>query len=245
MLLRTKKRISYGNAYPDRASLYLSRWMEPDDVVDEPPAVGFGGSKAEDWERLPDPRDEPVPETPAALRAECEALAEWIKAEHLRWHDEPWLADGQRVVTARLDDLLGTTVDLDLPGTLPSLHNLDERRALHILNGLRRRATEAVGPPGTKSKGGKSDQPKPKRRRRTGKKKLSARQLQAAQLYGECKGNMAEVARQMRVCSKTARQHYQAALRRLGRVAVKHLTGRLPTDRRGQENVADGDDERG
>ena len=45
---------------------------------------------------------------------------------------------------------------------------------------------------------------------------------------------------------KTVEAHYRAAMKKMGRAAVqKPKTERLRTDRRGQEDVAGGDDRRG
>ena len=68
---------------------------------------------------------------------------------------------------------------------------------------------------------------------------LTERQVEVMQLVGEYKGNLAAVARQMGLNHKTVRQHYKAAMNKLGQKSLKHPTTRLPTDRRGQVNVAD------
>jgi DNA-binding NarL/FixJ family response regulator len=76
-------------------------------------------------------------------------------------------------------------------------------------------------------------------------KQLTARQVEAAHVVGECKGNLAEAARRMGLDRKTVSQHYRAALRKLGKTALPTpKTGRLLRDRRGQESMADGEDRR-
>jgi DNA-binding CsgD family transcriptional regulator len=75
-------------------------------------------------------------------------------------------------------------------------------------------------------------------------KPLTAKQVEAVQMVGDCKGNFAEAARRLGVTSKTVRQHYRAAITKTGQTVVKHATKALPSDRRGQTNLADGDDRR-
>lgn len=91
---------------------------------------------------------------------------------------------------------------------------------------------------------------RPKRRQRktdAAPRPLTAKQAEAVQIVGECKGNYSEAARRLGVKDpKTVRQHYKAGLRKLGRKAVKYATQRLPSDKRGQDNVSsDGDRRRG
>ena len=99
------------------------------------------------------------------------------------------------------------------------------------------------------SSGGEKKQQKPRRKRRRRKADspppLTAKQTEAVQIVGECKGNIAEAARQLGRDPSTVRQHYQAGMGKLGKKAVKHGTTRLPSDRRGQENVSSDDDQRG
>jgi hypothetical protein len=76
---------------------------------------------------------------------------------------------------------------------------------------------------------------------------LTAKQLEAAQVVAECNGNFAEAARRMGVKSpKTVRQHYETAMKKLGRKALgKPKMTSLPVDRRGQTNLADDDEGHG
>ena len=89
---------------------------------------------------------------------------------------------------------------------------------------------------------------KPHRPRRKGTpretKTLTARQLEAVKVVGECDGYFAEAARRMGIDRKTCRQHYDSAMRKLGRAAphAKRRTQSLPTDRRGGVILAAGDD---
>jgi predicted DNA-binding protein (UPF0251 family) len=85
-----------------------------------------------------------------------------------------------------------------------------------------------------------------RRRRKTdaAPRPITAKQLEAAQIVAECKGNFSEAARRLGVSAKTVREHYHAGLQKLGRKAVKHGTQRLPSDRRGQDSVSSDDDRR-
>ena len=64
------------------------------------------------------------------------------------------------------------------------------------------------------------------------------------QIVGECKGSIADAARHLGKDPKTVRQHYRAASEKVGKSVVKHATEPLRTDRRGQANIANGDDRR-
>ena len=65
-------------------------------------------------------------------------------------------------------------------------------------------------------------------------KKLTDRQSEVLLLYGECKGNMSEVARRMGVTHPTAMQHYNAANTKLGITASERArTIRLRADHLG------------
>jgi len=115
-----------------------------------------------------------------------------------------------------------------------SVHLPPEMLRVHVLKS----AEPAAGPVG-----------KTKRRRRktdAAPRPITAKQAEAVQIVGECKGNITEAARRLGVSAKTVRQNYQAGLGKLGRKAVKHATQRLPSDKRGQDNVSsDGDRRRG
>ena len=85
------------------------------------------------------------------------------------------------------------------------------------------------------------DKPKRSRRRRrktdAAPRPLTAKQTEAVHIVGECKGNFTEAAARMGLDAATVRQHYNAGMAKLGGKAVKHGTQRLPSDRRGQDNV--------
>ena len=70
---------------------------------------------------------------------------------------------------------------------------------------------------------------------------LTGRQLEAVHLYGECKGNFAEMGRRMGIDRKTAKQHYLAGTGKLGRKyqATKVKKQGLPHDGRGQVDLAE------
>jgi predicted DNA-binding protein (UPF0251 family) len=89
---------------------------------------------------------------------------------------------------------------------------------------------------------------RPRRRRRmtdAPPRPLTAKQTEAVQIVGECKGNLAEAARRLGIDRATLKERYEAASEKLGKRAVKHATKSLPTDRRGQENLSRYDDRRG
>jgi DNA-binding CsgD family transcriptional regulator len=73
---------------------------------------------------------------------------------------------------------------------------------------------------------------------------LTAKQLEASQIVAECKGDIAEAARRLGKDRATVEQHYNAAMEKLGKAVVKHTTKQLPSDRRGQATIADGQDRR-
>ncbi len=87
---------------------------------------------------------------------------------------------------------------------------------------------------------------KPRKRKRQAMKAspLTAKQTEAVQVVGECKGSFAEAGRRLGVDRKTVQQHYQAAMKKLGKSAVKHATQSLPSDRRGQADLSADDDRR-
>jgi len=90
--------------------------------------------------------------------------------------------------------------------------------------------------------------PKPKRKRRLSgqAKPLTQRQTEALKLHGECEGNIAEVARRMRIGYSTAQQHVHAGFKKLGKSApTKAKTTQYKTDRRGQVDLTDSDERRG
>ena len=78
---------------------------------------------------------------------------------------------------------------------------------------------------------------------------LTACQVEALERVTECKGNIAEAARQLGVDRKTVKQHMDAGLMKLGRSASGFLkehqrgkTFKLPTDSRGQDMLASDDE---
>ena len=91
--------------------------------------------------------------------------------------------------------------------------------------------------------GGKGIRPR-KRRQAAKARGLTEKQAEAVHIVGECKGNIAEAARRLGRDAKTVRQHFKAAMKKLGTTVVKHTTKQLQSDRRGQANIADGQDRR-
>ncbi len=86
-----------------------------------------------------------------------------------------------------------------------------------------------------------------KRRRKSTNTKvnpLTPQQTEAIRLDGECKGNMSDVGRRMGISRQCAKQHLEAAYKKLGiNASKKATTERLKTDRRGQEVVHDNHDD--
>jgi predicted DNA-binding protein (UPF0251 family) len=94
-------------------------------------------------------------------------------------------------------------------------------------------------------------QPSARRRPRgsaatTKSRPLTSNQAETVQIVGECKGNIAEAARRLGRNRKTVEETYRAAMTKLGKTVVrsKTRTHLFSRDRRGQEDVADGDDQR-
>ncbi len=77
-------------------------------------------------------------------------------------------------------------------------------------------------------------------------KPLTVKQAQAVQVVGECEGNYAKAAKRLGVDRTTVKEHYLAAMAKLGQQATrgKPKKQRLPTDRRGQSNIAEDTDRR-
>lgn len=86
-----------------------------------------------------------------------------------------------------------------------------------------------------------------KRRRRRAErpaKPLTAKQTEALQIVGECKGNLAEAAGRLGIDRKSLKERYDTALKKLGRTHLKYVTEQIRQDLRGQANVAEEDDRR-
>ncbi len=114
-----------------------------------------------------------------------------------------------------------------LPAKLKDESRLAER-ALAAGNGKKKRKRHGGG----------------RKRQSSVDRKLTPKQVEAAQIVGECKGSIADAARRLGKNPKTIRQHYNAAMEKMGKTAVKHATHALPADRRGQANIAEGQDRR-
>lgn len=86
-----------------------------------------------------------------------------------------------------------------------------------------------------------------KRRRRSDKRQrpLTVKQTEAVQIVGECGGNIASAAQRMGLDRKTVKQHYDAAMAKLGRRVIKHNTTPIQHDNRGQASITTDDDRRG
>ena len=100
-------------------------------------------------------------------------------------------------------------------------------------------------PPAAPSSGAKPVKRRfPKHRKSSTESNLTAKQLEAMQIVGECKGDIAEAARRLGKDRSTIKQHYDAATAKLGKRPVKHSTEQHATDRRGQANIATDADKR-
>ena len=75
---------------------------------------------------------------------------------------------------------------------------------------------------------------------------LTQRQAEVIQVVGECKGNIAQAARQLGRDRKTIEQTYRAGMEKLGKTVIqsKDKTRLFSRDKRGQALVSDADDRR-
>ena len=104
---------------------------------------------------------------------------------------------------------------------------------------------QPIAPPAAPSSGGKAvKRTSSKRRKPLVEPNLTAKQLEAMQIVGECKGDIAEAARRLGKDRSTIKQHYDAATAKLGKRPPKHSTEQHATDRRGQANLATDSDKR-
>ena len=86
--------------------------------------------------------------------------------------------------------------------------------------------------------GGKRGKPQKKRRRQREPSELTDKQLEAAQIVGQHKGNIAAAARALGKDYKTVQQHYERAMEKMGKnVLPKPKTRSLSRDKRGQEMI--------
>ena len=110
MLVRFRRRVSFVNAYPWLCSgRFAGGMIQPGAVFEEEPMTGAGVTR-DDYEFLPDPRDDEVPATLALVESGCEALLEWTRAGHL--------PAPRRVIAERLRVLLDAAALLpDAPPT--------------------------------------------------------------------------------------------------------------------------------
>jgi len=91
-----------------------------------------------------------------------------------------------------------------------------------------------------------------KKQRRTRRRKsdatpppLTAKQSEAVHIVGECEGNIKQAADRVGIDRKSMQERYEAAMKKLGKTAVKNRTKQIRDDNRGQANIVDGDDRRG
>jgi hypothetical protein len=89
-----------------------------------------------------------------------------------------------------------------------------------------------------------------RRRRRWHERKqrpMTAKQAEAVQIVGECKGNLAQAAKRIGIGRKTLKERYDAGMKKLGRADLgtqRRFLQRLKHDRRGQVDLANGEDRR-
>ncbi len=126
----------------------------------------------------------------------------------------------------------------DLRFIPPKLKELDRDGSTSRLIAERPEIAELVDlSPATKHE---AKRPRRKRRAALEPKQLTARQVEIVQLYGECKGDFAEMRRRLGVDRKTVVEIYEAASRKLGTAAVANpSTTSMPQDHRGQVNVSE------
>jgi hypothetical protein len=129
----------------------------------------------------------------------------------------------------------------ELPTGLLDGSQMDRRRDTIRAGAERIRTILAICLAGLKGKGKKRirRQSKPREPR-----PLTAKEVEAVQIVGECKGNIAEAARRLGKDRKTVDEAYKSGLGKLGKEPVKRGTQTLPRDRRGQTYLAADDDRR-
>jgi predicted DNA-binding protein (UPF0251 family) len=97
--------------------------------------------------------------------------------------------------------------------------------------------------PSMDASGTAATEPKGNRRkhRQQKPKKLTAKQLEAVEMFGKCESNYSEAARKMGISRNAFRDHINAAYWKLGqKVPTMARTQSMPTDRRGGASVAAG-----
>jgi len=99
-------------------------------------------------------------------------------------------------------------------------------------------ATPAPEPAGN----ARGDKPKTSRKHRQSRPRpATAKQLQAAEIYGECKGNYSKGARAMGIGRASFKQHVEAAYAKVGQaVPSQRKLTKLTTDHRGGVDIAAG-----
>jgi hypothetical protein len=123
----------------------------------------------------------------------------------------------------------------------------DEEEAQLLLMRIKQElswVTEAIQQQSSKGAKPTGDNRPRRNRKPLNPKELTPKQLEASQIVAECKGDIAEAARRLGKDRATVEQHYRAAMKKLGKTVVKYKTKQLPSDRRGQANLADGQDRR-
>ncbi len=79
-----KPNVSELNSFPTSgASRFGGRCIPVGTVFEEPPCIGLG-TKATDFEAVPDPRAASLPKSLMRVRVGCEYLLDWIDARHIR-----------------------------------------------------------------------------------------------------------------------------------------------------------------
>ncbi len=127
----------------------------------------------------------------------------------------------------------------ELPNRLDELEPLRED-CWHLIEHLEHNPLAALL--ATQSTSTLKSQRKRKRRRQSVKKivPITARQLEAAQLVGEHKGNVAAAAAAVGISRTAMKKRYDKAMGKLGKKAMDMVkTQSLPTDSRGQIDVPD------
>ncbi len=85
----------------------------------------------------------------------------------------------------------------------------------------------------------RSDASKKRKRKSLQTKPLTEKQAEAVHIVAECKGDISAAATRLGRDRATVKQHYDAAMRKMGKTVVKRATRPLSKDRRGQEAVTE------
>ena len=178
---------------------------------------------------------------------QCAAISEYGLNDFARGDDDLWTVLVYRLAWAQDDEAaLKSFSELLTPDGMQSVTSIeagmmpDRLRSELAPNAFAASAYAAdilLAPP-SKAKSRKRSRTLPKDR------ELTAKQVEAVQVFGECKGNKAAAARRLGIDRSSLAERLDRAWEKLGKRATKHATKAIPRDRRGQAHVSAEDDRR-